>query len=127
MEFERDLEADAVYIYLSSKPYAYGEDLDDERRVDYASDHTPIGVELLGVSMGVNVENLPYSDQISELLERNDIKIYALASIKQPLPNAFEMLRSSFLGEEGKWLLTEEHTEETTWTSTSPLYATMQR
>ena len=36
MEFKYDAQADAIYIYLSDKPYAYGKDLDDERRIDYA-------------------------------------------------------------------------------------------
>ena len=76
MKFKHDAEADAIYIYLSEKPYAYGTDLDDERRIDYASDNTPIGVELLCVSDGVNLDSLPHIDEIAEMLEINGIKAY---------------------------------------------------
>jgi uncharacterized protein YuzE len=78
MEFKYDPQADAIYIYLSEKPYAYGRDLDDERRIDYASDNSPIGVELLCVSKGVNVGSLPRKDEIAEILEANRIKTYIM-------------------------------------------------
>ncbi len=78
MKFKYDTEADAIYIYLSDKPYAYGTDLDDERRIDYASDNTPRGVELLCVGRGVNVESLPHKDEIAEILEANGIKTYIM-------------------------------------------------
>lgn len=71
MEFKHDAQADAIYIYLSNKPYAYGKDLDDERRIDYASDNTPIGVELLCVSKGVNLDRLPCKDEIADILKAN--------------------------------------------------------
>lgn len=80
MELKYDEQADAAYIYLSSKPYAYGRDLDDERRIDYASDNTQIGVELLYISKGVNVDGLPQPDEIANLLETKGIRIYAMAS-----------------------------------------------
>jgi len=78
MNLKYDAEADAIYIYLSEKPYAYGADLDDERRIDYASDSTPIGVELLCVSDGVNLNNLPYRDEIARALEARGIKVYII-------------------------------------------------
>ena len=76
MQFKRDAQADAIYIYLINKPYAYGKDLDDERRIDYASDNTPIGVELLCVSNGVNIDDLPHRDKIVDVLESNEIEVY---------------------------------------------------
>ncbi len=78
MEFKRDMEADAIYISLSNKPYAYGKDLDDERRIDYAGDNTLIGVELLCVSDGVNIDVLPHRDEIIDVLESNGIKVYTM-------------------------------------------------
>ena len=75
MKSKYDPEGDAIYIYLSEKPYAYGTDLDDDRRIDYASDNTPIGVELLCVSDGVNLDSLPRIDEIAEVLEDEGIKI----------------------------------------------------
>ena len=77
MRFEYDQDASALYIYLAEKPYAYGRDLDGERRIDYAADGTPIGVELTCISSGVNVEGLPEAGQIRELLRRLDIPAYA--------------------------------------------------
>ena len=79
MKFKHDAQANAVYIYLSDKPYAYGKDLGDERRIDYASYNTPVGVELLCVSKGVNLYGLPRKDEIAEILERNGISTYIMA------------------------------------------------
>lgn len=78
MKFRHDAQADAIYIYLSDKSYAYGKDLDDERRIDYASDNTPIGVELLCVSKGVNLYDLPSVYEIAQVLEDTGIKIYEM-------------------------------------------------
>ena len=78
MKFKHDTQADAVYIYLSDMPYAYGKDLDDERRIDYASYNTPVGVELLCVSMGVNLYGLPRKDETAEILEHNGIRTYIM-------------------------------------------------
>ena len=75
MRVEYDKQADAIYIYLSDAPYAYGENLDHERRIDFAKDGTPIGVELLCVSEGVNVIDLPNSEEITRILESKHIKV----------------------------------------------------
>ncbi|MGA7678509.1 MAG: DUF2283 domain-containing protein [Dehalococcoidia bacterium] len=83
MKVKYDREADAMYIYLSSKLYAYGKDLDDERRIDYASDNTPMGVELLCTSKGVNLEGLPNADKIAEAIENKGIKTYRM-EMKRP-------------------------------------------
>ncbi len=80
MEFKHDKKADAVYISLTDKPYAYGKDLDDERRIDYASDDTPVGVELLCVSEGVNLDGLPRSGEIAKTLGDHGIQFYVMAS-----------------------------------------------
>jgi hypothetical protein len=69
-----DREADAVYVRLSDELYAFGEDIDHERRVDYAQDGTPIGVELLCVSAGVDLSNLPRADEVGEALRRLGIQ-----------------------------------------------------
>ncbi len=77
LKVDYDKEADAVYITLSDKAYAFGEDLDHERRVDYAVDGTPIGVELTCVSEGVSLGSLPQRDEIAKLLERLRLKVLA--------------------------------------------------
>ena len=77
MRMKHDPEADAVYIYLNNKPYAYGKDIDDQRRIDFSSDDKPIGIELLCVSKGVNPDDLPEQERITRLLEEKHIKVYA--------------------------------------------------
>ena len=77
MRLEYDKEADAIYIYLSDAPYAYGVDLDDERRVDYDADGNPIGIELLCVSEGVITNDLPHRGEIERLLDKHNIKLFA--------------------------------------------------
>ncbi len=77
MKIKYDREADAVYIYLSDNKYAYGKELDDGRRIDYSEDDVPIGVELLCVSKGVNPDDLPNPEKITEILERSNIKVFA--------------------------------------------------
>jgi len=73
--FSYDTEVDAIYVRLSNKPYAYSKEIDEVRHVDYASDGTPIGVELLCVSEGVNVDDLPNSEEIARMLGDKHIKI----------------------------------------------------
>jgi uncharacterized protein YuzE len=74
---EYDRGADAVYIYLRDAPYAYGTDLDDERRIDFAPDGTPRGIELLSVSHGVNLDGLPQREVIAALLEAESVPVLA--------------------------------------------------
>lgn len=77
MKIKYDADADAVYVYLADKPYAYGRELDNKRRIDYASDDTPIGIELLSVSKGVNPDDLPEQRRTIDLLESKNIKVFA--------------------------------------------------
>lgn len=72
-----DREADAIYIRLADGQYAYGQDLDDSRRVDFDADGAPIGIELLNVSDGVDVEDLPERQVVEDALHRMHISIYA--------------------------------------------------
>lgn len=74
---QHDPEADALYIRLSDKPYAFGEDIDHARRIDYAADRTPIGVELLYVSHGVDLADLPQADELASVLREHNIRALA--------------------------------------------------
>jgi uncharacterized protein YuzE len=76
MKFNYDRDADAIYFYLSSGKYSYGDDKDEDRRIDYSSDNKPIGVELLSVSEGVNVNGLPNVDEIESTLKSQGISTY---------------------------------------------------
>jgi len=77
MEYQYDHNADCVYILINNLPHAYSKELDETRFVDYAEDGTVIGVELLYVSGGVDVSDLPYQSEIEKLLEQHGIKVYA--------------------------------------------------
>jgi uncharacterized protein YuzE len=77
MKFEYDKEADAIYVYLSDKPYSYSKELDNERIIDYSEDGESIGVELLCVSHGVIVDDLPGRKEIENYLDKKGIKIFA--------------------------------------------------
>ena len=77
MKGKYDRNADAIYIKLSDSPYAYGKDLDDLRRIDYDVDDKPRGIELLCVSHGVIMDDLPCAREVERLLEDWNIKVYA--------------------------------------------------
>ena len=77
MKVRYDKQADAIYILLSEKPYAYGKDLDEERRIDYDAAGNPRGVELLCVSTGVITNDLPNRAEIERTLGSKGIKVYA--------------------------------------------------
>ena len=77
MQLRHDADADAIYIRMSDEDYAYGEELDPERRIDYSADGTPIGIELLCVSTGVDLRNLPEQEAISKLLSEHRIRVLA--------------------------------------------------
>ena len=79
LNYTYDKEADAIYIYLDDKPYSYTKELDDFRLVNYAADYTPIGIELLCVSKGVNTWDLPNKRAVEHVLEalgREKIRVY---------------------------------------------------
>ena len=67
-KIKHDKKADAIYIYINNNQYSHGKDLDEERRIDYDSDNQPIGIELLCVSEGVIVDELPYQYEVEKLL-----------------------------------------------------------
>jgi len=77
MEIKYDRKADAIYIRLTDDPYAYGKDLDHERRIDYAANGEPRGIEITCVSHGVNLDDLPHEHEIEQLLKKENIKIFA--------------------------------------------------
>jgi len=67
--FTYDPEADAVYVRLSRKPWAYTEQVDEQRNVDYAADGTPIGIELLYLSDGVQPNGLPHAELVARVID----------------------------------------------------------
>ena len=70
MQLEYGPEADAIYISLTGdeRPVHRTVELDDLRNVDYDASGAPVGVELLGVSRGINLEGLAERAKIAEIL-----------------------------------------------------------
>jgi hypothetical protein len=56
-------------------PYAFGENLDACRRIDFGPDRQPIGIELLNVSRGVNLRDLPDAEEIGRRLAARGIRV----------------------------------------------------
>jgi uncharacterized protein YuzE len=77
MRLTHDHVADAIYIVLRDEPYAFGTDLDHARHIDYGEDRKPIGIELLNVSKGVNLDDLPERAAVERLLSEHRIKMFA--------------------------------------------------
>lgn len=75
--FAFDPEAAALYVHLEDKPYAYGRDLDNERRIDFAADGTPIGVEFTCVTSGLDLHDIPAADAIARIAEELHLPVYA--------------------------------------------------
>jgi uncharacterized protein YuzE len=67
--FTYDPQADAVHIRLSRKAWAYAEQVDEQRNVDYAADGTPIGIELLYVGDGMRARGLPQEEVVTCVIE----------------------------------------------------------
>lgn len=66
---------DAVYLHLRNLPYDHGYNLDTMRGIDYAADNQLIGMVFLGVSRGVNVDDLPEQARVARLLEEHGIRV----------------------------------------------------
>jgi len=70
-----DRSADALYIYLSSKPVSYSREIDCNRVVDYSEDNEPRGVEFLGVSRGANIDDIPQIEVVQKALDEANIRV----------------------------------------------------
>ena len=68
LRYNYDQAVDALYVALAEKPYAYGRDLDPERRIDYAADGTPVGIEITCVMSGVHLDDLPDAKAVEQIL-----------------------------------------------------------
>jgi len=76
-KYEHDKKADAIYITLVNDPVAYTKSLDETRLIDYDTKGNPIGIELLCVSNGVILDDLPIAAEIAQVLANKNIKTYA--------------------------------------------------
>ena len=66
--------ADTLYVEISDRAVAYTTDVSRrgcyEHGIDYAEDDTPVGVEFLNASRGVDLSDIPRADEIAAALER---------------------------------------------------------
>ncbi len=79
MELRYSPRADALYVEFNTRTIAYTDDISRngyyERGVDYAEDDTPVGVEFLNVSRGVDLTDVPRADEVARLLAEHDIRV----------------------------------------------------
>ena len=68
LRVESDPIADAVYVQLVDKPIGYTRELDDNRIIDYSIFGESVGVDLLAVSKGVKLINLPETETVEKIL-----------------------------------------------------------
>ena len=63
-----DPEADAIYVVLTDEKVAKSVQLDDFRVIDYSGDGALVGVELLGVGGGVELDDVPKRQTVEKLI-----------------------------------------------------------
>ena len=72
-----DESADAVYVYFERRDVDRTDQLTDRVNVDYAADGIPIGVEFLDVSLGIDLDNVPYRADVARLLDERHFRVFA--------------------------------------------------
>ncbi len=74
-----DAEADALYVRLRDGSSARQAMLDDARIIDYSEDGAVIGVEFLGASDGVDLDDVPFAPTVASLIHDSGLPIRVLA------------------------------------------------
>jgi uncharacterized protein YuzE len=74
MMLEYDRQADAAYVRVTDRPVACSRELDEQRIVDYDDRGEIVGFEFLTVSLGVELNGLPYRPALERLLAQHDIR-----------------------------------------------------
>ncbi len=73
---EYDESVDAAYITVKEAEWDHQVRLDDARGIDYASDGSVIGVEILSPRRkGVNLQGLPFRDDIARVMQAVSFRI----------------------------------------------------
>ncbi len=75
MQLTHDQVSDAAYVYFTKNDVARTEELSDRVSVDYDSNDEVVGVEFLGVSDGIDLEDVPRRAEVAKLL--GHFKVYA--------------------------------------------------
>ena len=76
---EYDPDADAIYVYLHDARPAKTVAIDDLRNVDYDSQGRVVGVELLDVSGGIDLHDVPFAHRVAQLITDLNLGIRVFA------------------------------------------------
>jgi uncharacterized protein YuzE len=76
---EYDAEADAIYVYLRHARPVKTVAIDDFRNVDYDGQGRVVGVELLDVSGGIDLHDVPFAHRVAQLITDLNLGIRVLA------------------------------------------------
>ncbi len=69
MQVQYDSDADALYVeFLADAKVARTAAVDARRNVDYDGDDQVVGIELLAVSAGIDLDGLPHAAEIGAAL-----------------------------------------------------------
>jgi uncharacterized protein YuzE len=76
LKVDTDPKADAVYITLLDEPVGYSKELDANRIIDCTiNPGKAVGIDLLSVSKGVKITDLPEAEAVEKILKGLGIKI----------------------------------------------------
>jgi uncharacterized protein YuzE len=73
-----DAEADVLYVEFGHGKVARTRALGDLRLVDEASDGSPLGIEFISASQGVNLSNLPRATEVERAIGGSGFSIPVL-------------------------------------------------
>ncbi len=77
---EYDESVDAAYLVAADGTWDHQERLDDARAIDYASDGTVLGIEILSPRRrGVLLDGLPYPDDVARVMRAVGFRILETA------------------------------------------------
>ena len=65
---EYDPDADAIYVYLRDARPVKTVAIDDLRNIDYDGEGRVVGVELLDVSGGIDLHDVPFAHRVEQLI-----------------------------------------------------------
>lgn len=78
---EYDESVDAAYLQVSDATWDRQERLDEMRGINFAADGSVIGIELLSPArIGVNVDGLPFADDVERVMRARGFRILQRAS-----------------------------------------------
>ena len=78
-EVSFDVEADVLYVRLSGAEVRKTVALSDLRLIDYAEDRSVIGIEFVGASAGVDLEDVPFAPDVARAIGDSGLPIRTFA------------------------------------------------